>query len=187
MVCQTSVFQRKSGTLFYHSEYLNATSADNKCIWLDQGRLAILDTEEKLRDAIEMAPRPLCLQSYYMIGLKKTGSDFVWLNGVRNRLALKIRRHDQGQCGWISPVQSKYKYKTSGVVFTGRCDYRLPFLCFKPAFINNATSTSTPSMYNEKNVSEEMSFSAKPDSGYSTSSPSMGLSTSLTEPVQTDC
>ena len=44
MVCQTSVFQRKSGTLFYHSEYLNATSADNKCIWLDQGRLAILDT-----------------------------------------------------------------------------------------------------------------------------------------------
>ena len=99
MVCQTSIVETNSGTLYYHSEFLNATSADNRCISSDQGRLAILDTEEKFRDAIEMAPRHICPQSYYIIGLKENGSDFLWLNGngVRNKRTFEIQPYKERQ------------------------------------------------------------------------------------------
>jgi len=172
MVCQTSIVETNSGTLYYHSEFLNATSADNRCISSDQGRLAILDTEEKFRDAIEMAPRHICPQSYYIIGLKENGSDFLWLNGngVRNKLAFEIHPHKEGHCGWISPNYSKCVYKTPGKVFTGKCDRPMAFLCFNPSFINNVPSTT---------ISSTTNFVADPDVLPRTSSlMSTGLSTS---------
>jgi len=198
MVCQTNISEKNSGTLYYHSEHLDATSADNKCISSEQGTLAILDTEEKFRDAIEMAPQNLCPQTYYIIGLNKCGSDFLWLNGngVRNKLEFDLQPHKERQCGWISPSGSEYVYKEPGIVYFGKCDRRMAFLCFKPSlvnnvpsatipsttnikpsFINNATSSSTTFfMSTVKNFSEEMSFSANPYSTYSTSSQSaMGL------------
>ena len=177
MVCQTSRSETNSGTLYYHSEQLDATSADNKCVSSDQGRLAILDTEEKFRDAIELAPQKRCWKTYYIIGLNKNGSDFLWLNGVRNKLAFDNQPYEEGQCGWISPIDNNYEYKTPGKVFTGKCDRPMTFLCFKPSFINNATSSSTTFFTSTvKKFSEEMSFSENPYSTYSTSSRSaMGL------------
>jgi len=220
MVCQTSITETNSGTLYYHSEHLNETSANNECNSSDQGRLAILDTEEKFRDAIEMAPQKRCPNTYYMIGLKKNGNDSVWLNAVRNRLAFKNRLDDKGQCGWISPVHTNYEYKKTGDVFFARCEDSAAFLCFKPTLINNAPPLSTASFMSTvksfseemstvksfseemstvksfseemstvksfseerstvKSFSEKMSFSAKPESAYSTTSPSnMGLPSS---------
>ena len=161
MACQTNITEANSGTLYYHYEFLNATSADNKCISSEQGRLAILDTEEKFRDAIEKAPQNVCKRNYYIIGLMKNGSDFVWLNGVKNRLAFNMEQVFSGQCGWISPDRSRYKYKNPGDVITAGCEHPAAFLCFKPPLINN-----------------EMYFSTRPDSAYSTNSPitsNMGL------------
>ena len=190
MVCQTSITETNSGTLYYHSEHLNETSANNECNSSDQGRLAILDTEEKFRDAIEMAPQKRCPNTYYMIGLKKNGNDSVWLNAVRNRLAFKNRLDDKGQCGWISPVHTNYEYKKTRDVFFARCEDSAAFLCFKPTLINNAPPLSTASFMSTvksfseerstvKSFSEKMSFSAKPESAYSTTSPSnMGLPSS---------
>jgi len=181
MACHTSISVVNSGTLYYHSELLNATLADNKCISSDQGRLAILDTEEKLRDAIEMAPQKLCPRNCYIIGLKKNGRDFVWLNGVKNRLAFKVQTViEEGQCGWISPIHTTYEYKKPGDVFIERCEDSAAFLCFKPTLISNAPPPSTASfMSTVKSFSEEMPFSAKPDSAYSTTSASnMGLPSS---------
>jgi len=122
MACQTNITEANSGTLYYHYEFLNATSADNKCISSEQGRLAILDTEEKFRDAIEKAPQNVCKRNYYIIGLMKNGSDFVWLNGVKNRLAFNMRHIFAGQCGWISPVHAQYEYKNPGDVITAGCE-----------------------------------------------------------------
>jgi len=99
MVCLTSMSETKYGTLYYHSEQLDATSADNQCVSSDQGRLAILDTEEKFRDAIEMAPNRYCPKTFYIIGLNKNGSDFLWLNGngVRNKLTFEIQPYKERQ------------------------------------------------------------------------------------------
>jgi len=71
MVCSTNLNETNSGTLYCHSEHLDASLVDNKCISSDQGRLAVLDTEEKFRDAIEMAPQNLCTKAFHMIGFKK--------------------------------------------------------------------------------------------------------------------
>ena len=105
----------------------------------------------------------------------------MWLNGVRNKLASNVRTIDEGQCGWISPKQNQFEYKTPGVVYSGRCSHPTAFLCFKRSFINIVPFPSTATfMSTVKKVSEEMSFTAKPDSAYSTSSPSnIGLSDSI--------
>jgi len=127
-----SVSETDAGTLFYHYEQLNASEADHICKSSNQGRLAILDSEQKFAFAIELAPQNVCPRNYYAVGLSKDDEKYIWVNGKAYGQNFTIRTLNiDDHCSTICPVHRRYAYQKPGTIFSSNCAQRRPFLCFK--------------------------------------------------------